>query len=238
MHAYNKFAKFYDATMGDRAGSAEFVHKLIEKHAPRARTLLELACGTGSVLKHLSAHYDAVGLDLSPQMLRIARAKLPRVGLHRADMTSYDLGRTFDTIICVFDSINHLLSFRAWKEVFRCTAKHLVKGGLFIFDINTEPKLQRHAREPAWVKTFDNGTLVMTVTDSGKGVSNWNVKVFERQGGRRYWLHEEEIQEVSFPVDRISKGLRQYFRKVRVIDPSRPKPSRKSERLYFVCTCG
>jgi len=236
MRAYNEFANFYDATMGDRAHSAEFVRSLIKKHAPRAQTLLELACGTGSVLKRLSAHYDIVGLDLSSRMLRIARAKLPGVELHRADMSAYDLGRTFDTIICVFDSINHLMNFSAWEQTFRCTAKHLVKGGLFIFDINTSLKLRRHAREPAWVKSLDSGTLIMKVTDGRKGISNWNIKVFERRSGRRYCLHEEEIREISFPIDRIGTALARHFRKVRVVDPARSRPTSKSERLWFICT--
>jgi cyclopropane fatty-acyl-phospholipid synthase-like methyltransferase len=236
MHSYAHFAKFYDATMGDRAGSAQFVHTLIQKHAPEARSLLELACGTGALLEHLAAHYDVTGLDLSPQMLRIARAKLPKVELHRADMTAFDLGRTFDAIICMYDSINHLLTFRSWKEVFRCSAKHLAKRGLFIFDINTEAQLQRHAREPAWVKALDNGTVIIKASDAGKGVSNWNIKVFEHQRGRRYRLHEENIHEISFPVDRVVKALRQHFSRVRVLDPARVRPSRKSDRLYFVCS--
>lgn len=222
--------------MGDRADSAGALRCLIEKHAPQAQTLLELGCGTGSVLKHLAAHYDVVGLDLSSQMLRVARAKLPKIELHQGDMTAYDLGKTFDVIICVFDSINHLLNFRAWKEVFRCAAKHLISDGLFVFDVNMEPKLRRHAREPAWVKALDNGTVIIKVTDAGKGVTNWNIKVFEHRGGNRYRLREEDIQEISFPLDRIIGALRRQFRKVRVIDPARSRPSRHSERLCLIST--
>jgi len=235
MYQYEHFAKFYDATMGNRAGSAEFVHNLIQTHAPQAKTLLELACGTGAVLEHLAAHYDVAGLDVSPAMLRIAGARLPNVELHQADMTAFELGRTFDALICVFDSINHLLTFRSWKEVFRSSVKHLAERGVFIFDINTETKLRRHAREPAWVKTLDNGTVIIKVTEAGKGISNWNIKVFEHRGGERYRLHEENIQEISFPVNRIVEALHRKFNKVRVVDPARPRPGRQSDRLYFIC---
>ena len=236
MHPYDNFAKFYDATMGDRSRNADFVRTLIEKHAPGARTLLELACGTGSVLKHLARQYEVFGIDQSAQMLRIARTKLPNVELHRADMVAFNLDRTFDVIICVFDSMNHLLSFRAWTQVFRCAAKHLAKGGLFIFDVNMAPKLQRHIQEPAWVKTVDSGTVIVKVTDAGRGISNWNIKVFEHQRGPRYRLHEKNIRELSFPADRVLQALRRQFKKVSVLDPARSRPTLLSDRLYFICT--
>jgi hypothetical protein len=100
-------------------------------------------------------------------------------------------------------------------------------GGLFIFDINTQQKLQRHAREPGWVKALDNGTVIIRVTDAGKGVSNWNIKVFEHQRRRQYRLHEENIQEISFPISRIAEALHREFSKVGVVDPARTRPSLK-----------
>lgn len=190
------------------------------------------------MLQHLAAHYDVAGLDISPQMLRIARAKLPKVRFFLRDMTAFDLGRTFDAVICVYDSINHLLRFREWRRVFRCAAKHLPAGGVLIFDINTEQKLRRHIQQPAWVKMLDNGPLIMKVTDAGKGISNWNIQVFERERGRRYRLYEENILETSFSVDRISDALGRHFSAVCVVDPAGVRPSAKSDRLYFVCRHG
>ena len=95
---------------------ASCIRRLIRQHTPTARTLLELACGTGAILKILARYYDVVGLDLSPQMLSIARKKLPHVRLYRKDMVRFDLGTKFDVIICVFDSINHVLRFADWKK--------------------------------------------------------------------------------------------------------------------------
>jgi hypothetical protein len=76
----------------------------------------------------------------------------------------------------------------------------------------------------------------MKVTGTGKnGESNWNIKVFERTRRNRYRLHEEDIQEVSFPARRIVSALRAHFPRVEVIDTDRKRPSVESERLYFVC---
>src|SRR5438876_4557880 len=141
MPSYDVFAPFYDAVQGDRAQHARYLCSLIRKHAPRARTVLELACGTGSILKQLWTHYEVTGLDLSEEMLEIAAEKVPGVPLFRGDMTSFDLGVRFDVVLCVYDSINHLLRFDEWKAVFARAHKHLDDGGVFISDINTKRKL-------------------------------------------------------------------------------------------------
>jgi cyclopropane fatty-acyl-phospholipid synthase-like methyltransferase len=86
-----------------------------------------LACGTGSVLKHLAKHYDVCGFDLSKEMLSIARHKVPRARLLRQGMVSFCLAERFDAICCVFDSINHVLTFADWKRLFATVHQHLFR---------------------------------------------------------------------------------------------------------------
>jgi ubiquinone/menaquinone biosynthesis C-methylase UbiE len=232
---YERFGRFYDAVMGDRAESAALIHRLIQNHNPEAKTLLELACGTGAVMRHMAKHYEVSGLDISQEMLSVAREKLPEAPFYLASMAPFDLGKKFDVIICVFDSINHILSFADWKKVFRSAARHLTEDGLFLFDINTERKLQRHIQDPPWVKPFDGNLLIMDITDAGNGVSNWNIKVFARQTKDSYKLFEEDIQEKSFPATQIREALLEKFEAVKIIDPIRRRPGGRSERLYFLC---
>src|SRR5207302_7905153 len=97
--------------MGDRAQNAAYLRSLIRRHAPRARTVVELACGTGSILKQLWTHYDVTGVDLSEEMLELAAQKVPGVPLFRGDMRTIDLGERFDGVLCGFDAIKHLLRF-------------------------------------------------------------------------------------------------------------------------------
>ena len=151
MVAYTKLDRFYDAAMGDRTEMASYIRRLIRRHKPKARTLLELACGTGAILKILAKSYDVAGLDLSPQMLLFAREKLPHVRFYRKNMGRFELATKFDVIICVFDSINHVLKFADWQKIFRNAARHLENDGLFLFDINTEAKLERLINAPTWV---------------------------------------------------------------------------------------
>lgn len=125
MSSYDVFGKFYDAVMGDRAGAAERLSKYICNASPRAKSVLELGCGTGSVLKHLASSYDVSGVDLSNRMLSIAARKVPQAALFRQDMVRLRLNKRFDVICCVFDSINHLLRFSDWTTVFSNVKRHL-----------------------------------------------------------------------------------------------------------------
>jgi SAM-dependent methyltransferase len=236
MASYEKFSRFYDVVMGDRTKTAAYIRRLITHYKPEAKTLLELACGTGAILQPLSEAYDVTGLDLSAQMLAVARQKLPHVRFYQADMVTFNLGKKFDVIICVFDSLNHVLQSADWQRLFRRVAWHLAAEGLFLFDINPVEKLRRLIQAPPWVKEFNGNVLVMDVMDGGGEITTWNIKVFVRQAKDQYRLFAENIQEISFPVKQITGALREHFTKVKVTDPTGRKPSDKSDRLYFVCS--
>jgi len=233
MTSYERFGRFYDAVMGDRRRAAAQVTELIRAAKPGAKNVLELGCGTGSILKSLQDHYAVSGLDISARMLSIARKKAPRARFFRQDMVDFRIDHRFDVIFCVFDSINHVRRFSDWKRVFARVRQHLSPGGCFIFDINTQRKIERHIAEPPWVHRFGSNLLIIDVTALRSGGSNWNIKVFEHLNGSRYALHEEDIVEVSFPLQDILAALRTHFMRVRVIDTDRSRPSAKSERLFF-----
>jgi trans-aconitate methyltransferase len=235
MVAYQQFGRFYDAVMGNRTKTAAYVRSLIAHHHPTAKSLLELACGTGAILQSLTAAYDVAGLDVSPTMLARARKKLPRVSFFQADMRTFALGRQFDVILCLFDSLNHVLRFADWKRIFYRVAQHLAADGLFLFDVNPEQKLHRLIHAPAWVKEFDGHMLIMDVTDGGGGIAQWRIKVFAPQRKEVYRLFEETINERSFPLARIRAALREQFSVITVLDPAARRPSEKSDRVYFVC---
>lgn len=110
---YSEAAAFYDlihdARDRDANAEAEVVINEVRLRNPGARTLLDVACGTGANLRRFSESFDVVGLDASAEMLAIALEKYPQVPLVTADMRSFDLGRTFDAIVSIFSGIGFLL---------------------------------------------------------------------------------------------------------------------------------
>jgi SAM-dependent methyltransferase len=233
---YDSLAPFYDAVMGDRAAAAEYVRSLIERHQPGARSVLELACGTGSVLERLEPDYELTGVDLSAEMLEVAAKKLPRARFVQGDMTEVSLGETFDVVLCVFDSINHLLTFEAWEAVFDRAREHLNPGGIFVFDVNTPRKLAAFAASPApTVQWFGDGNLLVLDVVDHDGAYLWRLRVFEHLGGDEYRLHRSDIPETAFDHAQIREALAGRFARIRVYDAERSRPSAASQRLHFVC---
>ena len=113
------FAPYYDAVTGDSSTETAFIDSIIKHAHPQPVTLLEVACGTGGITASLAGKYQVAGLDISPEMLAVARKKLPReIPLHLADMSSFELNAKFDVVICIYHGINHLLSFSGWKGFF------------------------------------------------------------------------------------------------------------------------
>jgi SAM-dependent methyltransferase len=233
---YSAYARFYDATQGDRAEHAAYIRSLLKKHHPRAKTVLEFACGTGSVLKQLQPYYDVAGVDLSRDMLAIAKEKLPGIRLVQGDMRTVDLGEQFDVVLCVYDSINHLTQFRDWEALFRRAREHLNDSGIFLFDINTVHRLASSSGAPPMVQWFGDGSLmVIAIVDAPRGAVDWEINVFERVRGSTYRLHLDVIREVSFPTERIGAALRKRFTRIWTYDARRVRPSVHSDRLHFVC---
>jgi SAM-dependent methyltransferase len=233
---YGAYARFYDATQGDRAEHAAYVRSLLKKHHPKAKTVLELACGTGSILKQLQPHYEVTGVDLSGEMLAIARKKLPGVRLVHGDMRTVDLDERFDAVLCVYDSINHLTRFRDWEAVFRRAREHVNDRGVFVFDINTVHRLAASSGAPPMVQWFGDASLmVIAIVQAPRGAVDWEINVFERVRGSSYRLHLDVIREVSFPRERVQTALRKRFTRIWTYDARRARPSASSDRLHFVC---
>lgn len=99
-------------------------------------------------------------------MLQVAAGKVPSAKLYHQNMVDFSIDKKFDVILCVFDSINHLIEFEDWKKMFVNVKKHLSPNGLFIFDINTQEKLVRTIEESPWVKQFDESIMIMDVADT------------------------------------------------------------------------
>jgi SAM-dependent methyltransferase len=235
MASYDRLARFYDVIMDDPSERAAMVTALVHRHHPDPRSVLELACGTGSILGRLDWIPQRIGLDASAQMLAEAGAKLPDVELVLGDMSSFDLGRRVDVVLCVFDSLNHLLDFGQWRSTFASVAAHLTDGGLFVFDVNTLGELRHIAEEQPFVYDFDGNVLIMDVHLGDEGRTSWDLRVFERTGPATFELHHETIGELGVELSRIEEALGPHFVVLEACDPRCQPADDDSTRAYFAC---
>jgi SAM-dependent methyltransferase len=135
------FARFYDWTYADHTQDIPFYLELAKRYGG---PVLELACGTGRLAIPLArAGFAVTGLDLSPEMLRIARAKLRpeppevrrRVKLVQGDMTDFDLPVAARLAFVPFSSFFHLSTTGQRAACIATAYRHLAPGGAFLVDL-------------------------------------------------------------------------------------------------------
>ncbi|HEY4822715.1 MAG TPA: class I SAM-dependent methyltransferase [Candidatus Bathyarchaeia archaeon] len=134
---YQKSAVYYDAiySFKNYQKEADKIHQLIQQHKRSSgRTLLDVACGTGGHLAFLRQHYEVEGLDVNPDMLKIARPKHPDMRFHQGEMASFNLKRKFDAIICLFSSIGYVKTKQRLHQTIQNMARHLQPGGVLIIE--------------------------------------------------------------------------------------------------------
>src|SRR6266496_2433642 len=239
MNNYDVIARFYDAFVDDPGKKAKWLKRLIQKHHPSAKSVLELACGSGSILKHLSKDYQVTGLDNSAGMLAIAREKLPQTTFIEADMTDFNINTKFDAVICVYDSINHLLGFSQWKSMFATAAKHLNPSGLFIFDMNTIEFLHKLNRSEPSVSSFEgSNTLKITARPNDAGITTLEIKIAEIEPDGSTKVSTSDIPETSFDLAKVASALNHNFDILEQLDERAYKDDDYDNKVFFVCRLG
>jgi ubiquinone/menaquinone biosynthesis C-methylase UbiE len=134
---FDKSAEFYDAIYSWKNYKDESakLHEWIQRFKlSDGNSLLDVACGTGAHLAFLRDHYAVEGVDLDARMLKIASYKLPEASFHHGDMQTFDLGRQYDVVLCLFSSIGYVRTVDAMRTTIANLARHCRPGGLVIVE--------------------------------------------------------------------------------------------------------
>ena len=233
---YNAFAEHYDSVVGERKDIALYIKKLIKRCHPRAQSVLELGCGSGSMLEPLSLKYACTGIDSSRAMLKIAKKKAPRCRLIEGDITNFSLHECFDVVLCPFDTINHIASFKLWKKTFSLAHRHLNQGGIFIFDVNTETKMEDYRLDPVTAEVEDDRISFVEVSRQRRYHYTVHLTLLKKSKGKLFQRYQMHIPELIVPTEKITEQLAMHFRRVDLIDPDRGVPSEETTELFFVCS--
>lgn len=197
--ARNAYGWLYDKiySFKDYRAEAEAVHARIQQAHPEAKNLLEVACGTGKHLEHLKAHYEAVGLDLDAKQLEEARRRNPEVVFYQGDMRTFDLGRTFDAITCLFSAIGHAGSVEGLEAAVYTMARHLNPGGVLLVEPWLSPQVWQNNRPHA-----------LFVDEPDLKVARMNVS---RQEGRESVLEFHYLIATPQGVEYFTEELRLFL---------------------------
>lgn len=176
MVCFNEYADYYDLLYRDRdySAEAEILCAQLRKHAPGARSLLELGCGTGKLASELVGKGLMLhGLDLSQAMLEKAEARkngLPDrlakdLSFSRADVRNFRLAPTFDAVIAMF----HVMSYQQTNEdilaSFASASAHLHPGGWFLFDFWYGPAVLRQRPDTRIKRIEDDSVRLIRIAE-------------------------------------------------------------------------
>ncbi|MEU1969599.1 class I SAM-dependent methyltransferase [Micromonospora sediminicola] len=132
-------AQVYDQVFEGRGKDFEAeagrLAELIRQRHPDARSLLDVACGTGAHLRVLERHFPQLeGIEASAAMQKIAQTRLPGRRIHHADMRDFTLPDRFDAVICVGNSAACLESADDLARAVKQMAAHLTARGVLIVE--------------------------------------------------------------------------------------------------------
>jgi SAM-dependent methyltransferase len=222
---------------------AEQLRIMMERVGIAGKTLLDVACGEGTfAVAAAKKGFAVTGVDLSQNMLELAREKAARDGVavefKLADMRTMALNGSFDLATCWYDSLNYLLELDELQRTFVAVATALRENGCFLFDMNTVYGLTVNwQRQRCYVQqdkaeifevhrtSFDFETMIATLRITG----------FLRQKGR--WVRVDEVhRERGYSLEDIAAcavhaGFREIARWGNIRDMTEPTP--ESGRIWF-----
>lgn len=148
---FSRSADLYDLIyrqFKDYADECQRVADLLDRAHPEARTVLDVACGTGEHARILARRhgYRVDGLDIEPEFVRLARQKHPEGRFVCGDMTDFDLGRRYDVVLCLFSSIGYVKTLENVERTLRQFREHLAAGGVVVVEPWIEPAAWQSGR--------------------------------------------------------------------------------------------
>lgn len=243
MSSYDFLAGCYDRLTYDvdYAAWADYIEKHFARHPLPGKTVLDLACGTGSLTRELALRgYEMIGVDLSPEMLSEAAEKNRGVGPIEPiflcqSMDRLDLYGTIDACVCCLDSINYVTSPKKLQKAFERVHLFLMPGGLFLFDVNTPEKLAAMDGQVFLDETED--TYCVWRTEYHRGLCTYYMDLFRRRGDGAWRRSAEVHRQRAYSVEELTAWLAAAgFGDVRVYGDMRMRRPRADEqRVYISC---
>lgn len=133
---FTKTARYYDLVYAfkDYGQEVQKIRAFIEAERPGARTVLDVACGTGEHARLLAQHFAVDGLDVEDVFVQQAQQKVPSGHFVVGDMRRFQMGRTYDVVQCLFSSIGYLTRASDVVSALTCFREHLSEGGIILVE--------------------------------------------------------------------------------------------------------
>ena len=217
---YNQdLAYIHDTGFGSFAKrSAPGVLRILREAGLRSGLVVDLGCGGGLWARRLTnAGYRVLGIDISPDMIALARKRAPRGSFRAGSFLDVDLpecvaitglGECFNY---TFDRRNNRASL---SRFFRRAFQALRPGGLLIFDV-AEPGRARGANRGFW-EGPDWACLVEFVHEERRRLLTRKNTTFRKVGQHYRRTKETHVQQL-YRASELASDLRKIGFRVRIV---------------------
>ena len=215
MSCYEALAASYDGLTRDIPYEKylRFFKTLLRRYGVTATTVLDLACGTGSLSVLLAKHgYRVLGVDRSEEMLTVAAEKAMELEENQPFFVAQPMQRLkipepVDACVCALDSINYVTKPQDVQKAFRRVYESLRPGGLFVFDINTPYKLEGLDGQVFLDETEDSYCVWRAVYDKRHSLCRYGMDLFQQANDGLWERSFEEHVERAYTPEELSDWL-------------------------------
>lgn len=248
---YGMLAPIYDRFNGDidYVRWADFIEKIFALHYKNGSPdlVLDLGCGTGSMTIELASRgYDMTGVDISVDMLDVARERAAEKGFDGKilwlcqDMREFELYGTVDSAVCCLDGMNHLITPKDFSACLSLVHNYLIPDGLFIFDINGKYKFENIYGSSSYVFEEEGSFCVwQNYYNEKTKLCDFYITLFSEDAEGRYSREDEVETERMYTLRSVKTMLKQSgFEFIGAYsDYDMKEGNDQSERIYVVARC-
>lgn len=245
MNSYESLALSYDELTQDVGYEkrADFLEKLFARARIPVHTVLDLACGTGTMTGILTERgYELIGVDNSEEMLMAAREKaqtlrgVPPLFLHQS-MPELDLYGTVDACICCLDSLNYLTRPRDVQRTFARLKLFVAPGGVLVFDVHAPQKMEALDGQVFLDERDDVYCVWRTEYRRRTKMLDYYVDMFRLCADGAWERSFEEHHQRAYTAEELTQWLRDAgFTAIRTCgDGKLRRPDENEGRIYFSC---
>lgn len=214
--AYIHDVGFRDYALKSAPGILEM---LADRQIPSG-LIVDLGCGSGLLAELIDrVGYRVLGIDISPAMISIAKARVPRAEFRVESLFTAEIPACA-AVVSIGECLNYAFvdnCDRVLNDLCQRVFRALIPGGIFIFDV----VIPGQVPTGEVVKTFTEGqdwiVLVEKQEDLNHQILTRRIITF-RQIGELYRRSEEVHLQRLFDVESIAQTLEQIGFRVEIID--------------------
>jgi SAM-dependent methyltransferase len=179
--------------------------------------------------------YEVTGLDGSQELLNFARRNAPKGVFVLADARSFTLPTRYDAVICMSDSLNHLLTPDELISAFQHVFSALREGGQFLFDLNTKQKYVTTWSGQFAMVEDDSVCVVRAGYDPATRIARFDATMFEKD---QTWSRSDvALLQTWYPEPEVRSALLRVGFEVPATRYSDPEAAcaECTDKVYFLC---